>query len=125
MFLWRTNENYPSVTDHKIAFLSVFLSFGKRSMFKFRIETVDRIRFRSSFRSIAIELNMTHDRQSDMSRDMTKPTKWLRVQRRLRSAWASAQSDRSLRCPHEESLVPYLPIERTAKTLIRLGGCSS
>ena len=26
--------------------------------------------------------------------------------RRLRSAWASAQSDQSLRCPHEESLSP-------------------
>ena len=29
---------------------------------------------------------------------MTKPTKWLCAQRRLRSAWASAQSDQSLRC---------------------------
>ena len=45
------------------------------------------------------------------------------AQGRLRSAWASAQSDQSLRCPHEESLGPYLPTERTAKTLIRLGGC--
>ena len=33
-----------------------------------------------------------------MSRDMTKPTKWLCAQWRLRSAWASAQSDQSLRC---------------------------
>ena len=41
-----------------------------------------------------------------MSRDMTKATKWLCAQRRLRSAWASAQSDQSLRCPHEESLGP-------------------
>ena len=53
----------------------------------------------------------------------TKPTKWVRAQRRLRSAWASAQSDQSLRCPHEERFCPSLPIERTAKTLIRLGGC--
>ena len=45
------------------------------------------------------------------------------AQRRLRSAWASAQSDESIRCPHEESLGPYLPIERIAKALIRLGGC--
>ena len=45
------------------------------------------------------------------------------TQRRLRSACSSAQSDQSLRCPHEESLGPKLPIERTAKTLIRLGGC--
>ena len=29
----------------------------------------------------------------------------------------------SLRCPHKKSLSPYLHIERTAKTLIRLGGC--
>ena len=29
----------------------------------------------------------------------------------------------SLRCPHEESFGPLLPTERTAKTLIRLGGC--
>ena len=28
------------------------------------------------------------------------------AQRRLRSAWASAQSDQRLRCPHEESLGP-------------------
>ena len=31
---------------------------------------------------------------------MTKPTKWLCTQRRLGSAWASAQSDQSLRCTH-------------------------
>ena len=41
-----------------------------------------------------------------MSRDMTKLAKWLCAQRRLRSAWASAQSDQSLRCPHEEALGP-------------------
>ena len=44
------------------------------------------------------------------------------AQRRLWSAWAFAQSDQSLRCPHEETLGPQLPIECTAKTLIRLGG---
>ena len=41
-----------------------------------------------------------------MSRDMTKPTKWLCAQRRLRSAWASAQSNQSLRCSHEVALGP-------------------
>ena len=40
------------------------------------------------------------------------------AQRRL----SSAQSDQSPRCPHEETLGPQLPIERTSKTLIRLGG---
>ena len=38
------------------------------------------------------------EKQREMSQDMTKPTKWLCAQRRLRSAWASAQSDQSLRC---------------------------
>ena len=63
--------------------------------------------------------------QIHLSRDMTKPTMWVCSQRRLRSAWASAQSDQSLRCPRDETLGPYLPIESTAKTLIRLGGCPS
>ena len=36
-----------------------------------------------------------------LSCDMTKPTKWVCTQRRLRSAWASAQSDQSLSlCAH-------------------------
>ena len=32
----------------------------------------------------------------------------LSAHRRLRSAWASAQSDQSLRCPHEECLGPQV-----------------
>ena len=47
---------------------------------------------------------------------------WVCAQRRLRSAWASAQSQ-SPRCLQEEPSDPELPIERTAKTLIRLGVC--
>ena len=43
---------------------------------------------------------------SRLSRDMTKPTKWVCTRQRLRSAWASSQSDQSLCCPHEESLGP-------------------
>ena len=35
-----------------------------------------------------------------LSRLMTKPAKWLCTQRRLRSAWVSAQSDQSLRWTH-------------------------
>ena len=57
-----------------------------------------------------------------MSRDMTKPTKWVCAQRRLRSAWASAQSDQSLLCPHEERLGLSYPLS-TRRRLIRLGGC--
>ena len=40
-----------------------------------------------------------------VSRDMTKPTNEC-APSEDRSAWASAQSDQSLRCPLEESLCP-------------------
>ena len=55
-----------------------------------------------------------------MSRSMTKPAKWF-----VRPAKTQifAQSDQSIRCPHKEALGLVLPIKRTAKTLIRLGGC--
>ena len=33
-------------------------------------------------------------------------------------------ANQSFLCPHEENLDPQLPTERTAKTLIRLGGCT-
>ena len=46
--------------------------------------------------------------QRHMSRDMTKPTKWVCAQRRLRSAWASAQSDQSLCLRSVGSLGPKL-----------------
>ena len=56
-----------------------------------------------------------------MSHAMTKPTKWLCAQRRLRSAWASAQSDQASlsSCRKLGSLAT---LERTAKTLISLPG---
>ena len=47
------------------------------------------------------------------------------AQQRLRSTWASAQSDQHLHSPHEEILGPQLPIEHTAKTRISLGVCQS
>ena len=62
-----------------------------------------------SFKIIIIEIRLyvkfIHQIcKTNMSRDMTKPTKWVCTQWRLRSAWASAQSDQSLRCPHEKKL---------------------
>ena len=65
----------------------------------------------------------THCLKRYKSRDMTKPTKWLCSQRRLRSAWASAQSDQSLRCGLNGELRTQAFFMLTAKTLIRLGGC--
>ena len=46
-------------------------------------------------------------RKRQLSRHMTKPTKCVCAQRRLRWTWASAQSDQSLRCPHEKSFRSY------------------
>ena len=37
-------------------------------------------------------------RENHMSRDMTKPSKWVCAQRRLRLSWASTQSDQSSLC---------------------------
>ena len=37
-------------------------------------------------------------RVHEMSHNMTKPTKWMCALRKLRSAWASTQSDQSQRC---------------------------
>ena len=52
-----------------------------------------------------------------------KQQNWVCAQRRLRSAWASAQSYKRLRC----ALIGYLRAQvffmRTTKALIRLGGC--
>ena len=48
---------------------------------------------------------------------------FLCAQRRLRSAWASAQSDQSLRCPLIEQLRSQGFFLQTAKTLIRRGRC--
>ena len=46
----------------------------------------------------------------NMSRDMTKPTKWVCTQRRLRSAWASAQADQSLHCRMKKPSVLSYPL---------------
>ena len=57
----------------------------------------------------------------EMSHLMTKPTKWHLHQRRLWSAWASSQSDQSLRSVLSGKLWTQGSFMRTAKTLIRLG----
>ena len=48
--------------------------------------------------SAAIYFIITNKKCQFMSSNMTKPTKWVCAQWRLRSAWVSAQSDQSLRC---------------------------
>ena len=46
------------------------------------------------------------------------------VQRRQKSACVFAHSDQSLRCPHEQTLPPWLPKMRSVKILIRLRKCA-
>ena len=57
-----------------------------------------------------------------MCQCMINQTNHLCAQRRLSSAWKFAQSDQSLRCPHEGSLGPIYPLS-AKRRLIRLGGC--
>ena len=47
---------------------------------------------------VGIEPGLCENARQQMSRLMTKQTKWVCAQRRLRSAWASAQSDQSSLC---------------------------
>ena len=49
-----------------------------------------------------------------MRRDMTKTTKWVCAQRRLRLACASVQSDQSFAVHMKKAGGPLLPTERTA-----------
>ena len=44
-----------------------------------------------------------------------------RLDKTNKMAMRPAKTQISLGCPHEETLGPQLPIERTAKSLIRLG----
>ena len=41
-------------------------------------------------------------------------------QRRHRSAWADAQGDQSIRCPHEELTSPWLPSKCTVEAYFLL-----
>ena len=53
-----------------------------------------------------------------------EPQREMCVRRRLRSDCASAQSDQSLRCPHEETLYPGLSKIRPVKILISVHECA-
>ena len=92
---------------------------GFQSEIKMKGQTIDAVENFKCHASI-----MSNDGSKPyMSRVMTKPTKWLCAQRRLKWAWESAQSDQSLRCALNGLLRTQTFFVRTAKTLIRLGGC--
>ena len=56
-----------------------------------------------------------------MSQDMKQ--KWPASPLKTQISLGIRPVDQSLRSPHEVSLGPKLPIERTAKILVKLGGC--
>ena len=59
-----------------------------------------------------------------MSRDVRKHTFWHAHPTRLKPTCLSAQSDKSLRCPHEETLHPWLSKMRPVRILIRQRECA-
>ena len=118
-----------STQDYKLEFYFFFLPFSPLHIVKSifveeHIVHTDQVCLKYVYRySVFYDLLIFDISWYKKSRRTTRPTKWLCAQQRLRSASASAQSDQSLRYPHEEALGPWLSIERTAKTRIRLGGC--
>ena len=84
-----------------LSMLKVFAN-GLSEFIKTRVAYITAERFCLSYatRSTHYFENFTSGCQEllYMSCLMTKPTKWLCAQRRLRSAWAFAQSDQSLLC---------------------------
>ena len=100
------NKQIPHPAPHKACFIPCSL----RAMLQFSSDgfsnhefwcipyTGIRIRFMIIAHSKTLPDTIGMLQPMHMSRLMTKPTKWLCAQRRLRSAWASAQSDQNLRC---------------------------
>ena len=79
---------------------------------------------RGTLMIMCFQTDRSENRSGYISRRMTKPTKWpVRLAKTLISLGIRPVWSQSFRCPHEETLGPYLPIERTLKTLIRLDGC--
>ena len=97
----------PDISD---SVLLIFLSSVTAALFKFirLIETHYMNKIQQYFTSASLLLEKFHN----MSRDMTKATKWLCAQRRL-----------GLRCALNGYLRTQTVFMRTAKTLIRLGRC--
>ena len=56
---------------------------------------ITKAMYRKSHRHKCKPSSGSNRRRKQMSRDMTKPTKWVCTHRRLRSAWASARFDQS------------------------------
>ena len=103
------NSTQPS-SDHHITSLSGehpdWSVNSTTGQFLLKFTTDKRINYKGWTASFSFgkpdSSNLKINLELNLSRDMTKPTKWVCTQRRLRSAWASAQSDQSLHCALSE-----------------------
>ena len=78
-----------------------------------------------SVRLLSMKLTSKHLVENSVKTDIKKTWAawWQNQQNGMCTQQPGHPPSLSLHCPHEDSLGPYVPIQRTVKTLIRLGGC--
>ena len=104
-------------------YIHLLYSAQSRNRYNSRISSLHQIIFRRSRYSGSDWSKIMKIHLDIWAASRQSQQKGLCAQWRPGSAWASTQSDQSLRCPRDEILDPQLPMERTANTLFRLGGC--
>ena len=106
------------LNDYKWLIMAVPV-FGSVRSFRFQLHTLVFVFFcifsslKLLTKDFLIHVHVSHACvvcANKLSRDMAKPTKWVCAQRRLRSAWASAQSDQSLRFRMKKAWVLSYPL---------------
>ena len=92
----KSNQNKPYGGGHNYMHIYMIINIGLHDIPWFWMFATGTELFpvqpMSTWLSSLLYRNLLHN----LSRNTTKPTKWVCAQRRLRSAWASAQSDQSL-----------------------------
>ena len=108
------NDNYQSYSN---ALFHIFIF--NLHYFALQATLPDDSLWKACYISCQVSDNKSQIYCHKLSGSMTKPTKW-----HVRPVKTQiSPSDQSLRCLHEETLGPWLSLECTAKTLIRLSGC--
>ena len=116
---YRQSEQKNCTSCHTIIFYSwafnsrIFQDIQSQYEVNTKIFNIENLKVLKTYLNAILQY---HKRAASWQNQQNDPS----AQRRLRSAWASAQSDQSLRCPHEETLGPQLL--RALQRLIRLGG---
>ena len=85
----------------KVTWQRIFMRFSECWWVKYR-NCFIHVKYKTVVHTRAVFFSLICTTSNHMSRNITKQTKWLCAQRRLRLAWASAQSDQSLRCADSE-----------------------